>query len=173
MVQRKSGKYQSFNVDAREATRYDVYNKMKDRPICSEHVQPSVARYRMLTCPPVKYHDFFTKTKDKQLYDGALSKRPSCTEPSRAHDLDVVAGWCWPGSSSYPDLCNPEARLAERCMGPVAISSDALDSSQGTSAVDDVLQDGLLPSQQALLFPNTLAFRWGCPKGLTFTHGTT
>ncbi|CAJ1409212.1 unnamed protein product [Effrenium voratum] len=33
-------------------------------------------------------HDFFTKTKDKQLYDG----------------------WCWPGTSSYPDFCNPEAR---------------------------------------------------------------
>lgn len=42
---------------------YDVYNKMKN-------------------------HDFFTKTKDKQLYDG----------------------WCWPGTSSYPDFCNPEAR---------------------------------------------------------------
>eukprot|EP00931_Biecheleriopsis_adriatica_P007179 TRINITY_DN108496_c0_g1_i1.p1 TRINITY_DN108496_c0_g1~~TRINITY_DN108496_c0_g1_i1.p1 ORF type:complete len:954 (+),score=171.13 TRINITY_DN108496_c0_g1_i1:50-2863(+) len=42
---------------------YDVYNKMKS-------------------------YDFFTKTKDRQLYDG----------------------WCWPGTSSYPDFCNPEAR---------------------------------------------------------------
>eukprot|EP00913_Durusdinium_trenchii_P009989 g9375.t1 len=33
-------------------------------------------------------HDLFTKTKDKQLYDG----------------------WCWPGTSSYPDFCNPGAR---------------------------------------------------------------
>ena len=44
-------------------TGYDVYKKMQS-------------------------HDFFTKTKDKQLYDG----------------------WCWPGTSSYPDFCNPEAR---------------------------------------------------------------
>eukprot|EP00930_Biecheleria_cincta_P042756 TRINITY_DN29417_c0_g1_i1.p1 TRINITY_DN29417_c0_g1~~TRINITY_DN29417_c0_g1_i1.p1 ORF type:complete len:937 (+),score=129.73 TRINITY_DN29417_c0_g1_i1:107-2917(+) len=33
-------------------------------------------------------HDFFTKTRDGQLYDG----------------------WCWPGTSSYPDFCNPETR---------------------------------------------------------------
>ncbi|CAK9021396.1 3-alpha-glucosidase (Glucosidase II subunit alpha) (Protein PRIORITY IN SWEET LIFE 5) (Protein RADIAL SWELLING 3) [Durusdinium trenchii] len=44
-------------------TGYDVYKKMQS-------------------------HDLFTKTKDKQLYDG----------------------WCWPGTSSYPDFCNPEAR---------------------------------------------------------------
>ncbi|CAK9020214.1 unnamed protein product [Durusdinium trenchii] len=44
-------------------TGYDVYKKMQS-------------------------HDLFTKTKDKQLYDG----------------------WCWPGTSSYPDFCNPGAR---------------------------------------------------------------
>ncbi|CAE8687462.1 unnamed protein product, partial [Polarella glacialis] len=36
----------------------------------------------------IKNHDYFTKTKDGGLYDG----------------------WCWPGTSSYPDFCNPAVR---------------------------------------------------------------
>lgn len=44
-------------------------------------------------------HDFFTKTKDKQLYDGGALQFAS-----------FAVGWCWPGTSSYPDFCNPDAR---------------------------------------------------------------
>ena len=69
--------------------RYDVYNKMKDSHLVgawSDRDQPRQKAYRRVlqsSSPPgcCKNHDFFTKTKDKQLYDGAnacCARRAKC-----------------------------------------------------------------------------------------------
>ena len=56
-------------------------------------------------------HDFFTKTKDKQLYDGGtwhVFSFASLLLAMPSFHGSAVRGWCWPGTSSYPDFCNPE-----------------------------------------------------------------